>query len=47
MKNPQVFFLSIIALLFVALGIFVHWTFLLASVIIMMINQKKLFKNKN
>lgn len=47
MKNKQVFFSSLFALVFVVLGIVIDWLFLIPAIIIMIKNQKKLIgKNK-
>jgi len=47
MRNPKVFFLSLIALVFVALGIFVDWYFLIVSIILMIVNQRELMKKSS
>ena len=44
--NKKVVFLSLIALIFLALTFFVHWVFIIGAVIIMLINQKELFGKK-
>ena len=43
-KNPKVVILSLIALFFLFLTFTVDWIFIIAAVIIMIINQKELFK---
>lgn len=45
-KNKQVVFLSIIALICVVLAFIVDWIFLAPAVIIMLINQRKLMKKE-
>jgi hypothetical protein len=45
MRNPKFFFLSLLALIFVALGFFINWSFFLLAIAIMLYNQKQLFKN--
>jgi len=42
MKNPKVFYLSLLALVFVALTFLVDWIFIAGAVIIMIYNQKLL-----
>ena len=44
MKNPKVFWLSVLALIFVVLTFLVDWIFIVAAVIIMIVNQKLLKK---
>ena len=44
--NKKVVFLSLIALVFIALTFFVHWMFIIGAVIIMLINQKELIGKK-
>ena len=44
--NKKVVFLSLLALVFLALGFFVYWMFIIGAVIIMLINQKELLKKK-
>lgn len=46
MKNPRVFWFSILALGFIALGILIDWLFLIGAIIIMLWNQKELMKKK-
>ncbi len=46
MKNIKVFILSLIAILFLILAVLVNWLFLIISVIIMLFNQKELFKKE-
>jgi len=46
-KNKQVVFLSVLALICVGLAFVVDWLFLAPAVVIMLINQRKLMKNKN
>ncbi|MCK5624582.1 hypothetical protein KAI04_01950 [Candidatus Pacearchaeota archaeon] len=46
MKNKKVTFLAIIALICIILAITIDWLFLVPAVIIMIINQKELMKNK-
>lgn len=43
--KPKVVIYSILAFGFIALGILVHWIFIAGAVILMIINQKELFKN--
>lgn len=43
-KNPKVFYLSILAIVFVILAIIIDWLFLIGAVIIMIYNQKQLMK---
>ncbi len=46
--NKKVFFLSLLALIFVVLTFFIHWIFIIGAVIIMLINQRELLgKNKS
>jgi len=44
--NKKVVFLSLLALVFIALTFFVHWAFIIGAVIIMLINQRELLKKK-
>jgi hypothetical protein len=44
MKNPKVFWYSIVALVFVALTFLVDWLFIIPAVIILFINQRELMK---
>jgi len=44
--NWKVVFLSLIALVFIALTFFVHWAFIIGAVIIMLINQRELLGKK-
>ena len=44
MKNPKVFWLSIIALGFLALTFLVNWLFIIGAVILMILNQRELMK---
>ena len=46
MKNPKVFWLSIIALGFLALTFLVNWLFIIGAVIIILLNQRELMKKK-
>jgi len=46
MKNKKVVILSVIALICIVLAITIDWLFLIPAVIIMLINQKELFKKK-
>jgi len=46
MKNKKVVISSIIALICIALAFVIDWLFLIPAVIIMLINQKRLFKKK-
>ncbi len=46
MKNTKVFILSLIALLFLVGGLLIHWSLIIVSVILMLINQKELLKKK-
>ena len=46
MKNPKVFWLSIIALGFLALTFLVNWLFIIGAVIIIILNQRELMKKK-
>ncbi len=46
MKDKSVAILAIIALICIGLAIFIDWLFLILAVIIMIINQRKLIKNK-
>jgi fumarate reductase subunit C len=44
MKNPKVVVYSLIALFFLFLTFTVDWIFIIPAVILMIINQKELFK---
>ena len=44
MKNPQVVFLSLLAIVFMILTFTVNWLFIIPAVIIIFINQRKLMK---
>jgi len=44
MKNPKVFWLSVLALIFVVLTFLVDWIFIVGAVIIMIVNNKLLKK---
>jgi len=44
--NKKVFFLSLLALVFLLLTFLVHWAFIIGAVIIMLINQKELIGKK-
>jgi predicted membrane protein len=44
-KNPKVFFLSLLAIGFVLLGIFIDWLFLIGAVAIMVYNQREMNKD--
>jgi hypothetical protein len=44
--NKKVVFLSLLALVFIALTFFVHWSFIIGAVIIMLINQRELLGKK-
>ncbi len=46
MKNRKVVIYSIIALICLFLAVFIHWLFIIPAVILMIINQKELFKKK-
>ena len=46
MKNPKVVYLSLLALIFVVLAFTVDWLFLIPAVILMLINQRELMKQK-
>lgn len=45
-KNPKVVIYSLIALIFIALTFLVDWLFLIGAVILMILNQKELIKNR-
>lgn len=45
MKNPLVFWLSLLALGFIVLAVWIDWLFLIGAIIIMIYNQKELIKN--
>jgi len=45
--NIRVTILSLLALIFVILSIFVHWAFIIPAVILMLINQKELLGNRD
>jgi len=47
MKNLKVVFLSLLALVFVLLTFFVDWLFIIPAVILVLINQRELMKQKN
>jgi fumarate reductase subunit C len=42
MKNPKVFFLALIGLIFIVLGFTINWLFIIPAVIIIIINQREL-----
>jgi len=44
--NKKVVFLSLLALVFIALTFLVHWAFIIGAVIIMLINQRELLGKK-
>jgi hypothetical protein len=44
--NKKVFFLSLLALVFVVLTFLINWAFIIGAVIIMLINQRELFGKK-
>jgi len=44
--NKKVFFLSLLALVFIALTFLVNWAFIIGAVIIMLINQRELLGKK-
>jgi len=44
MKNPKVFYLSLVALACIVLTFIVDWLFIIPAVIIMLKNQKELKK---
>ncbi len=44
--NKKVFFLSLLALIFIAMTFLVHWVFIIGAIIIMLINQRELFGKK-
>jgi len=46
MKDKKVVLSSIIALICIVLAFIIDWLFLIPAVIIMLINQKRLFKKK-
>jgi hypothetical protein len=46
MKFPKVVLLSLLALGFLALAIFVYWMFIVGAVVCMIINQRELFRKK-
>ena len=46
MKNPKIVMRSILALGFLALTFIVHWFFIIGAVVLMILNQRKLIKNK-
>lgn len=46
MKNPKVVLYSIIALIFVAMAIFLHWLFIIPAVVLLLLNQRELMKKK-
>jgi len=43
MKSPRVVLLSLLAIGFLALAVFVHWMFIVGAVVCMIINQRELF----
>jgi len=45
--NTKVVLLSIVALICLALTYFVHWLFILPIAVILWINQRELFKEKD
>ena len=47
MKNPKVVLYSLIALVFLVLTFVVHWYFIIPAVILMLLNQKELFKKES
>ncbi len=47
MKNLKVFLFSLIALVFIFLAFAINWLFLIGAVILMLLNQKELFNQKN
>lgn len=47
LKNKRVFFFALIALGCIALTFLVHWAFIIGAVILMILNQRELFKNSN
>lgn len=46
MKNLKVVVFSILALICIALAFLVDWLFLIGAIILMILNQKELIKNK-
>lgn len=44
-KNKKVFFFALIALGCVALTFLIHWAFIIGAIILMILNQRELFKN--
>ena len=46
-KNPKVVLFSLFAIGFAVLAILVHWLFIIPAVILMILNQRELFKKKN
>jgi hypothetical protein len=43
-KNPKVVIYSLIAFCFLALTFFVDWIFIIGAVVMMVLNQRELFK---
>ncbi len=46
-KNKKVFFFALIALVCIALTFLVHRAFIIGAIILMILNQRELFKNPN
>jgi len=47
LKNKRVFFFALIALVCVVLAFLVHWAFIIGAVILVILNQRELFKNSH
>lgn len=47
LKNKKVFFFSLIALVCIVLTFAIHWAFIIGAVVLMIINQRELFKNSH
>ena len=46
MKNSRVVLYSIVALVSLALAIFLHWLFIVPAVVLMILNQRELMRKK-
>jgi predicted membrane protein len=44
MKYPKVFWFSLLAIGFIVLAVWVHWTFIIGAVVLMILNQRELLK---
>lgn len=47
LRNKKVFFFSLIALACIALTFLVNWAFIIGAIVLMILNQRELFKNSN